>query len=104
MYVLGHTLGEFFTSSIWSPWFSETKKKQKFLRNSFSLKQTKSLEKKWIKISTETAPASKQWRTKETFCQNWSTTGLPDGLFSNQKSQIWVNFRGPLNSKCWYIL
>jgi hypothetical protein len=31
-------------------------------------------------------------------------TGLPDGLFSNQKSQIWVNFRGPLNGKCWYIL
>jgi hypothetical protein len=23
--------------------------------------------------------------------------GLPDGLFSNQKSQIWVNFGGPLN-------
>jgi hypothetical protein len=32
----------------------------------------------------------------------WS--GLPDGLFSNQKSQIWVNFVGPLNGKCWYIL
>jgi hypothetical protein len=31
-------------------------------------------------------------------------TGLPDGLFSNQKSQIWVNFGGPLNGKCWYIL
>jgi hypothetical protein len=30
--------------------------------------------------------------------------GLPDGLFSNQKSQIWVNFGGPLNVKCWYIL
>jgi hypothetical protein len=30
--------------------------------------------------------------------------GLPDGLFSNQKSQIWVNFGGPLNGKCWYIL
>jgi hypothetical protein len=29
---------------------------------------------------------------------------LPDGLFSNQKSQIWVNFGGPLNVKCWYIL
>jgi hypothetical protein len=29
---------------------------------------------------------------------------LPDGLFSNQKSQIWVNFGGPLNGKCWYIL
>jgi hypothetical protein len=21
--------------------------------------------------------------------------GLPDGLFSNQKSQVWVNFGGP---------
>jgi hypothetical protein len=29
--------------------------------------------------------------------------GLPDGLFSNQKSQIWVNFGGSLNGKCWYI-
>jgi hypothetical protein len=32
------------------------------------------------------------------------TSGLPDGLFSNQKSHIWVNFGGPLNGKCWYIL
>jgi hypothetical protein len=24
-------------------------------------------------------------------------SGLPDGLFSNKKSRIWVNFRGPLN-------
>jgi hypothetical protein len=31
-------------------------------------------------------------------------SGLPDGLFSNQKVQIWVNFGGPLNGKCWYIL
>jgi hypothetical protein len=31
-------------------------------------------------------------------------SGLPDGLFSNQKSQIWVNFGGPLNGKCWCIL
>jgi hypothetical protein len=30
--------------------------------------------------------------------------GLPDGLFSNQKIQIWVNFRGPLNGKCLYSL
>jgi hypothetical protein len=29
---------------------------------------------------------------------------LPDGLFLNQKSKIWVNFEGPLNGKCWYIL
>jgi hypothetical protein len=29
---------------------------------------------------------------------------LPDGLFSNQKSQIWVIFGGPLNGKSWYIL
>jgi hypothetical protein len=27
--------------------------------------------------------------------------GLPDGLFLNQKVQIWVNLRGPLNGKCW---
>jgi hypothetical protein len=33
-----------------------------------------------------------------------SFAGLPDGLFSNQKSQIWVNFGGPWNGKCWYIL
>jgi hypothetical protein len=33
-----------------------------------------------------------------------SEPGLPDGLFSNQKSQIGVNFGGPLNGKCWYIL
>jgi hypothetical protein len=26
-------------------------------------------------------------------------SGLPDGLFSNQKSQIWVSFGGPLNGK-----
>jgi hypothetical protein len=31
-------------------------------------------------------------------------SGLPDGLFSNQKSRIWVIFGGPLNVKCWYIL
>jgi hypothetical protein len=31
-------------------------------------------------------------------------TGLPDGLFSNQKSQIWVNFGGLLNGKCLCIL
>jgi hypothetical protein len=31
-------------------------------------------------------------------------SGLPDGLFSNQKYQIWVNFGVPLNGKCWYIL
>jgi hypothetical protein len=29
--------------------------------------------------------------------------GLPDGLFSNQKFQIWENLGGPLNGKCWYI-
>jgi hypothetical protein len=25
----------------------------------------------------------------------WSNAGLPDGLFSNQKIPIWVNFGGP---------
>jgi hypothetical protein len=29
--------------------------------------------------------------------------GLPDGLFTNQKSQFGY-FGGPLNGKCWYIL
>jgi hypothetical protein len=46
-------------------------------------------------------------------CNRWSSVllgidcmilpGLPDGLFSNLKSQIWVNFGGPLNGKCFYI-
>jgi hypothetical protein len=31
-------------------------------------------------------------------------SGLPDGLFSNQKSQIWANVGGPLDGKSWYIL
>jgi hypothetical protein len=30
--------------------------------------------------------------------------GLPDGLFSNQKSKFWVNFGGSCNGRCWYIL
>jgi hypothetical protein len=30
--------------------------------------------------------------------------GLPDGLFSNRKSQLWVNFGGSFNGKSWYIL
>jgi hypothetical protein len=29
---------------------------------------------------------------------------LPDGLSSNQKSQIWVNFGGSSNDRWWYIL
>jgi hypothetical protein len=36
-------------------------------------------------------------------CQRYCGAGLPDGLFSNQKSQILINFGGPFNSKCWYI-
>jgi hypothetical protein len=28
--------------------------------------------------------------------------GLPDGLFSNQKIQIWVNFGGSCTGRCWY--
>jgi hypothetical protein len=31
-------------------------------------------------------------------------SGLPDGLFSNQKSQFWVNFGVSCNGRCWYIL
>jgi hypothetical protein len=34
----------------------------------------------------------------------WSGTGLPDGIFSNRKILIWVNFGGPFNGRCWYIL
>jgi hypothetical protein len=30
--------------------------------------------------------------------------GLPDGIFSNQKSPIWVNFGRPCNGRCWNIL
>jgi hypothetical protein len=41
---------------------------------------------------------------REFECRGCPTPGLPDGWFSNQKSQIWVNFGGPLNGKCWYIL
>jgi hypothetical protein len=29
---------------------------------------------------------------------------LPDGLVSDKKSQIGVNFKGSWNRKCWYIL
>jgi hypothetical protein len=36
--------------------------------------------------------------------KNVSKTGLPDGIFSNQKSQSWVNFGGPWKGKGWYIL
>jgi hypothetical protein len=28
---------------------------------------------------------------------------LPDGLFPDQKIQIWVYFGGTWNGKCWYI-
>jgi hypothetical protein len=33
-----------------------------------------------------------------------SGTGLPDGLFSNQKSKYWVNFGGSCNGRRWHIL
>jgi hypothetical protein len=29
--------------------------------------------------------------------ESYLGAGLPNGLFSNQKSKIWVNFGGPLN-------
>jgi hypothetical protein len=32
------------------------------------------------------------------------TTGLPDGKFSNQKIQIWVDFGVCCNERCWCIL
>jgi hypothetical protein len=28
---------------------------------------------------------------------------LPDGLFSNQKYQFWVNFGGSCDGRCWYM-
>jgi hypothetical protein len=37
---------------------------------------------------------AKIWATKKQ--ASAPTPGLPDGLFSNQKSQIWVNSGGPL--------
>jgi hypothetical protein len=41
----------------------------------------------------------------KTYLKNLSwVAGLPDGLFSNQKIPIWVNFRGPSIEKCCYIL
>jgi hypothetical protein len=30
--------------------------------------------------------------------------GLPDAIFSKQKSQIWANFGVSCNRRCWYIL
>jgi hypothetical protein len=45
------------------------------------------------------------WNKKdENFYTQIFRAGLPDGLFSNQKIPIWVNFGGPWNGKCWYIL
>jgi hypothetical protein len=32
------------------------------------------------------------------------SSGLPDGLFFVPRIPIWVNFGGPWNGKCWYIL
>jgi hypothetical protein len=36
--------------------------------------------------------------------ENYLPTGLPDGIFSNQKNPIWVNFGGLGNGKCWNVL
>jgi hypothetical protein len=33
-----------------------------------------------------------------------SILGLPDGILCKPKIPIWVNFGGPQNGKCWYIL
>jgi hypothetical protein len=33
-----------------------------------------------------------------------SRTGLPYGLFSNQKSKIWLKFGGSCTGRCWFIL
>jgi hypothetical protein len=38
------------------------------------------------------------------FCELTYIAGLPDGLFSNQKSKILENLGGPLNGQCRYIL
>jgi hypothetical protein len=31
-------------------------------------------------------------------------SGLPDGILFKPKIQIWVNFGGSCNGRCWYIL
>jgi hypothetical protein len=33
----------------------------------------------------------------------WWSEGLPDGIFSNKKIHVWVNFGGSCNGRCWYI-
>jgi hypothetical protein len=38
------------------------------------------------------------------FFENYRSTGLPYGLFSNQKILIWVKFGGHWNGKGWCIL
>jgi hypothetical protein len=35
-----------------------------------------------------------------TFCARVGRPGLPDGMFSDQKIAIWVNFGGPCNGRC----
>jgi hypothetical protein len=35
---------------------------------------------------------------------DYLTAGLPDGIFSNQKIPIWVNFGGSQKGKRWHIL
>jgi hypothetical protein len=37
------------------------------------------------------------------FCRA-SQPGLPDGFVFKQKIQIWVNFGGSCNGRCWCIL
>jgi hypothetical protein len=46
------------------------------------------------------SPTVKECRQISSDC----VAGLPDGLFSNQKSQFWVNFGGSCYGKSWYIL
>jgi hypothetical protein len=44
---------------------------------------------------------------KDGLCRNegqGTCSGSQDGLFTNKKAQIWVNFGGPLDGKCWCIL
>jgi hypothetical protein len=41
----------------------------------------------------ENKPSGNSGAYVPTQASSWKT-GLPDGLFSNQKKQIWVNFEG----------
>jgi hypothetical protein len=35
--------------------------------------------------------------------EEWSSAGLPDGLFSNKKKTFWAKIGVPWNGKCRYV-